>query len=45
MDARLRQAAEGATGFMPEAEGQALYETAASYAPAGPVLEVGSYCG
>ncbi len=45
MDAKLRQAAEGAAGFMPEAEGLALYETAAAYAPAGPVLEVGSYCG
>ena len=45
MDAKLRQAAEEATGFMPAAEGLALYEAAASYAPAGPVLEVGSYCG
>src|SRR5690349_14024184 len=45
VDARLRQAAEVASGFMPEAEGLALYETAAAYAPAGPVLEVGSYCG
>ncbi len=41
----LRQAAEAATGFMPPAEGLALYETAAAYAPAGPVLEVGTYCG
>ncbi len=30
---------------MPQAEGLALYETAAEYAAAGPVLEVGSYCG
>jgi predicted O-methyltransferase YrrM len=30
---------------MPEAEGLALYETARAYAAAGPVLEVGSYCG
>ena len=32
-------------GFMPEAEGLALCETAEEYAAAGPVLEVGSYCG
>jgi len=30
---------------MPEAEGLALSETAEEYAAAGPVLEVGSYCG
>src|SRR5215469_2227189 len=45
MDAQLRTAAEAATGFMPVAEGLALCETAESYAPVGPVLEVGSYCG
>ena len=45
MEAKLKQAAEAATGFMPEAEGVALAETAEAYAPAGPVLEVGSYCG
>ena len=45
MDAELRNAAEAATGFMPEAEGLALCETAEAYAPLGPVLEVGSYCG
>ena len=45
MDAKLRQAAVAATGFMPAAEGLALCETAEAYASAGPVLEVGSYCG
>ena len=45
MDAELRKAAEAATGFMPEAEGLALYETAEAYADTGPVLEIGSYCG
>jgi predicted O-methyltransferase YrrM len=45
MDAELRTAAEAATGFMPVAEGLALFETAEYYAPVGPVLEVGSYCG
>jgi MMP 1-O-methyltransferase len=41
----LRQAAEAARGFMPPAEGIALYETAAEYAALGPVAEVGTYCG
>jgi predicted O-methyltransferase YrrM len=45
MPGRLRVAAEAATGFMPPAEGLALYAAAAAYAPAGPVLEIGSYCG
>jgi len=39
------KAAEAATGFMPVREGLVLGETAESYAAAGPVLEVGSYCG
>jgi predicted O-methyltransferase YrrM len=38
-------AAEAATGFMPAAEGLALCAMAEEYAAAGPVLEVGSYCG
>jgi MMP 1-O-methyltransferase len=45
VDPGLRQAAEAAAGFMPRAEGLALHETAAAYAHAGPVLEIGSYCG
>jgi predicted O-methyltransferase YrrM len=45
MPARLRRAAEAATGFMPPAEGLALYRAAAAYAPVGPVLEIGTYCG
>jgi predicted O-methyltransferase YrrM len=45
MPDRLRQAAEAATGFMPPAEGLALYRAAAAYAAVGPVLEVGTYCG
>jgi MMP 1-O-methyltransferase len=45
VDAELRKAAEAAAGFMPAAEGLALCETAEAYAPVGPVLEVGSYCG
>jgi len=45
MNAELLRAAEAATGFMPTAEGLALYGAAARYAGCGPVLEVGSYCG
>jgi MMP 1-O-methyltransferase len=45
MPDRLRAAAEAAPGFMPPAEGLALYAAAAAYAPAGPVLEIGTYCG
>lgn len=45
MPADLRRAAEAAKGFMPPAEGQALYETALEYAPRGPIVEIGTYCG
>ncbi len=41
----LVRAAQAAKGFMPAAEGMALYQVAAAYAPVGPVLEVGTYCG
>ena len=45
MDPELLKAAEAATGFMPGAEGLALFGAAARYAARGPVLEVGTYCG
>lgn len=45
MPSGLRRAAEAAKGFMPEAEGLALYDTALSYGIRGPILEVGTYCG
>jgi predicted O-methyltransferase YrrM len=45
LDPALRHAAEEAAGFMPAAEGLALFEAAAAYAGRGPVLEIGSYCG
>src|SRR5260370_19168950 len=45
VDADLLRVAEAATGFMPAAEGLALFDAAARYAPRGPVLEIGSYCG
>jgi predicted O-methyltransferase YrrM len=41
----LRLAAEAAVGFMPPAEGLALYRAAAAYAQRGPILEIGTYCG
>jgi N-succinyldiaminopimelate aminotransferase len=41
----LLRAAEAAKGFMPPDEGRALYETALAYAPVGPVVEIGTYCG
>ena len=39
------RAAGAAAGFMPCAEGLALFDAAARYSRAGPVLEIGSYCG
>ena len=44
MPADERVLAEAARGFMPIDEGLALYASA-QHAPAGPWLEVGSYCG
>jgi MMP 1-O-methyltransferase len=43
--ADLLRAAEAAPGFMPPAEGLALYDAAAQYARVGPILEIGTYCG
>jgi len=40
-----RLAAEAAKGFMPPAEGEALFEVAARYAGFGPIVEIGTYCG
>jgi predicted O-methyltransferase YrrM len=48
LQATLRAHAVAARGFMPEDEGDALYEAAVSAAlavPSAPLLEVGSYCG
>lgn len=44
LSAERRRLAEAAIGFMPPVEGLALY-AAAHRAPAGLLLEVGSYCG
>lgn len=40
-----RLAAEAARGFMPPAEGEVLSATAAAYSAAGPIVEIGTYCG
>jgi MMP 1-O-methyltransferase len=45
MPDNFRLAAEAARGFMPAAEGLALYQTAAAYAGVGPIAEIGTYCG
>ncbi|TYK48980.1 class I SAM-dependent methyltransferase [Actinomadura decatromicini] len=49
MPSDLLRAARYAKGFMPDDEGLALYEAGVEYAArppaAGPILEVGSYCG
>src|ERR1700721_1486022 len=45
MDPALLRAAEAPPGFMPPAEGLALFDAAARYSPVGPILEIGSYCG
>jgi predicted O-methyltransferase YrrM len=41
----LLDAARSAKGFMPDDEGQFLFEQAVSVGASGPLLEVGSYCG
>jgi MMP 1-O-methyltransferase len=45
MNPDLIRAAHAAPGFMPAAEGLALFEAVAAYAARGPVVEIGSYCG
>jgi MMP 1-O-methyltransferase len=45
MPDQFRLAAEAARGFMPAAEGLALYRTASDYAGVGPIAEIGTYCG
>lgn len=43
--AQLLAVADAAKGFMPADEGAALYDAAWAMAPAGVILEVGTYCG
>jgi len=45
MDAALVAAARAAAGFMPDAEGEALYRAGCEGAGHGPLLEIGTYCG
>lgn len=45
MDPALRTAALAAKGFMPEDEGDFLYELGAAALVNGPGMEVGTYCG
>ncbi|WP_155336419.1 class I SAM-dependent methyltransferase [Acrocarpospora corrugata] len=45
MPPELRFAAERAKGFMPAAEGRALFDIACKYAALGPLCEIGTYCG
>ena len=45
MDPRLQAVARDAIGFMPEADGLALYEVGLEAASVGPLFEVGTYCG
>ena len=44
MDRYLQELAESVKGFMPPAEGLALYEYATQVEIDGPYLEIGSYC-
>ena len=45
MDPELRRHARDAIGFMPDDEGLALHAAGLAGAGAGPLLEVGTYCG
>ena len=41
----LKPPGDEVRGFLPDHEGQQLYEWASQAAPVGPLLEIGSYCG
>ena len=45
MDSRLLEVARAAIGFMPDDEGLALHRAGLVAASAGPLLEIGTYCG
>jgi predicted O-methyltransferase YrrM len=45
MDPTLLEHARAAIGFMPDEEGLALHDAGRAAAAAGPLLEVGTYCG
>jgi predicted O-methyltransferase YrrM len=45
VDQRLRELARRTKGFLPEDEGLALHDAVLALEVAGPILEVGGYCG
>jgi MMP 1-O-methyltransferase len=45
VDPFLHDRAQAAIGFMPDEEGLALHEAGRAAAGAGPLLEIGTYCG
>ena len=45
MDPTLLEHARAAIGFMPDDEGLALHDAGRAAAAAGPLLEIGTYCG
>ena len=45
LDAALLEVVRATKGFMPEDEGDALYDAAVDGGRAGPLLEIGTYCG
>jgi predicted O-methyltransferase YrrM len=45
VDDRVLKVAREAVGFMPDDEGMALHRAGLAGAAAGPLLEIGSYCG
>jgi MMP 1-O-methyltransferase len=45
VDPHLKKAARETIGFMPDVEGEALYEAGLAGAERGSLLEIGSYCG
>jgi predicted O-methyltransferase YrrM len=45
VDEALLRLAHAAIGFMPDDEGLALYEAGLAASGAGPLLEIGTYCG
>jgi predicted O-methyltransferase YrrM len=45
IDGQMLEIARAAKGFMPDAEGVALHDAGVAGGAAGPLLEVGTYCG
>jgi len=45
IDPKIKKVADKAKGFMPADEAEALWDAAWAMAPAGVILEIGTYCG